>query len=73
MSFHVIVFRLFREVKTVELQPSRDFLLSFEQGQRNLQVVVGDQHAQGDEGVGDAQDSNHVFLLKLKVQNFPEI
>ncbi len=64
MSFHVIVFRLFWQVKSVELQPSSNFFLSFEQGQRNLQVVVGDQHAQGDEGVGDAQDSNHVFLLE---------
>ena len=62
MSFDVIVLGLFREVQSIELKSSRHLLLALEQGQGHLQVVVGDQHAQGDEGVGDAQDADDVLL-----------
>ena len=62
MSFDVVVLGLFRQVEAVELQPSGHLLLSLEESQRDLEVVVGDQHAQGDEGVGDAQDADDVLL-----------
>ena len=62
MSFDVIVLGLFRQVEAVELQPSGHLLLSLEESQRDLEVVVGDQHAQGHEGVGDAQDADDVLL-----------
>ena len=56
MSVKVVVLRLFGEIEAVKLESSGDLLLTLEQGQRDLQVVVGDQHAERDDGVGDAQD-----------------
>ncbi len=56
MPVKVIILWLFWEIEAVKLESSGDFLLTLEQGQRDLQVVVGDQHAEGDNGVGDAQD-----------------
>ena len=56
MSVEVVVLGLFWEIEAVELESSGNFLLTLEQGQRNLQVVVGDQHAERDDGVGYAQD-----------------
>ena len=62
MSFDVIVLGLFRQVEAVELQPSGHLLLSLEESQRDLEVVVGDQHAQRDEGMGDSQNADDIFL-----------
>lgn len=62
MSFDVIVLGLFREVQSIELKSSCHLLLALEQGQGHLQVVVGDQHAQRDEGMGDSQNADDIFL-----------
>ncbi len=56
MPVEVIVLGLFWEIEAVKFESSGNLLLTLEQGQRDLQVVVGDQHAERDNGVGDAQD-----------------
>ena len=66
MTFHIIIFRLFSNIKSVKFHTSRQFFFTFENRQRHFQVVISDTHAYGNDSMSHTQNANNVFqIVKL--------
>merc|ERR1712106_1318760 len=58
VALQVVILRLLSNVDAVKLHLSGHLFLTLEDGQGNLEVVVGDQHAEGEKAVDNSQASN---------------
>ena len=65
MCFHIVILRLLFDVESLKLQPPAYLFFSYEDSERNLEVVVSNYHEERQKGMDDGQDTDDMLDIDI--------